>query len=167
MFLKRWSKGTNDNVRSLLSDGVSFWDSQKSARCAALMELYRELSDLKSDSIEEFNDAREKVLQDIEESKVLTSRKRANGTNDSMHDCLGNLLRARTKGRGGASSSIASVRLKRVFKCSICKGIGHNKVTCPRRVRNRQTVDVDVFGMNETFEAKGDEGLLFGEYCTM
>lgn len=56
LMLKRWNKGAKDEVRCL-TDGSSIWDSQKAARCATLMELYRVLCDLISYSAEDFNRA--------------------------------------------------------------------------------------------------------------
>ncbi|XP_057426105.1 protein FAR1-RELATED SEQUENCE 7-like [Lotus japonicus] len=73
IILKRWTKGARDGLYSgkdFLNDG---WDSPKSSRCGALMDLYRVLADLNYDNVVDFNDARGKAIELIEQSKAKKS----------------------------------------------------------------------------------------------
>lgn len=66
LILKRWTNGAKDGVYSPLNGGTNCWDSQKSDRCGALMDLYRFLSDLNFDSANEFTKARGMVAPEAE-----------------------------------------------------------------------------------------------------
>ncbi|KAJ1427978.1 Zinc finger, PMZ-type [Sesbania bispinosa] len=128
LVLKRWSKGAKDHV-NFHSDLGNRWDSHKIARSAALMELYRILCDLKSDTVDEFNEERERLLREIEECKARKAAQVGQGSASTQTDFDGvrDPVRVNTKGRGG----ISGLRPMRRTKCSKCKQPSHNRVTCP------------------------------------
>ncbi|XP_057426478.1 protein FAR1-RELATED SEQUENCE 5-like [Lotus japonicus] len=126
IILKRWTKGARDGLYSgkdFLNNG---WNSLKSSRCGALMDLNRVLADLNSDNMADFNDARGKANELIQQSKAKKSCQREGGVSLSQSDLL-NLkdpLHLSRKGRGGKNKSCSGLKAKRTINCSICKEAG-------------------------------------------
>ncbi|KAJ1409099.1 FAR1 DNA-binding domain [Sesbania bispinosa] len=135
--LKRWTKGAKDNMTSNRSNSLNLWDAQKIFRCGALNDLYRELADLQSDTIEEYNEAREKASLLIRAIEARKARERAQNCESRQHEpqTLRDPIRVRHKGRGSGSTSAVGLRVKRTTKCTYCRVVGHNRLTCPLRAQ--------------------------------
>ncbi|XP_057422495.1 protein FAR1-RELATED SEQUENCE 5-like [Lotus japonicus] len=155
LILKRWTKGAKDGVYSAKGAGGVCWDSQKSARCGALMELYRVLSELNSDTLEDFNNARKNANQQIELGRAKRSCQRGDlSVNKNDFSNLRDPVRIRANVRVGKGSSASGVRAKRVLNCSLCKQPGHNKLTCTYLASQGQSVghvetDYDLFSVED------------------
>ncbi|XP_057420178.1 protein FAR1-RELATED SEQUENCE 5-like isoform X1 [Lotus japonicus] len=131
LIMKRWTKGAKDGVYSAKGVAGHIWDSQKSARCGALMDLYRVLSELNSDTLEDFNNARNIANQQIELGRAKRSCQIGDVSNNKNDFAMvRDPVRIRSKARGGKGASSSGVRAKRVLNCSLCKQPGHNKLTC-------------------------------------
>ncbi|KAJ1388204.1 FAR1 DNA-binding domain [Sesbania bispinosa] len=140
LVLRRWSKGAKDGIRTCGAEDTNCWDTHKICRKAVLSEYCDIWIELNADTYEEFNEAKESIARDIEEKKAKKAQQNMTGTstNSINDDVLRNPLRASTKGRGTPSSASWGVRVKRRTHCSYCKQSGHNRVTCPAKIRDSQ-----------------------------
>ncbi|KAJ1405631.1 Zinc finger, PMZ-type [Sesbania bispinosa] len=140
LVLRRWSKGAKDGIQTCGAEDTNCWDTHKICRKAVLSEYCDIWIELNADTYEEFNEAKESIARDIEGKKAKKAQQNMTGTstNSINDDVLRNPLRASTKGRGTPSSSSWGVRVKRRTHCSYCKQSGHNRVTCPAKIRNSQ-----------------------------
>ncbi|KAJ1424290.1 FAR1-related protein [Sesbania bispinosa] len=77
----------------------------------------------------------------IKESEARKSCVAGDGSSCTQFglDNLRDLVLARTKGRGGSQSKRAGLVVPRRGKCSICKVLGHNRVTFPQSQRDEHT----------------------------
>ncbi|KAJ1381109.1 hypothetical protein SESBI_45431 [Sesbania bispinosa] len=135
LVLKRWTKGAKDYVQSYSNTPSNHWEAQKIFRCGALMNLYRKLSKLQSDSVEDYNEATEKAVQEIKAMEDKRARQRAGRCAhvQNEHESLRDPVRVRHKGGPSGSTTGVGLRSKRTTRCGYCRVAGHNRVTCPIR----------------------------------
>ncbi|KAJ1426956.1 Zinc finger, PMZ-type [Sesbania bispinosa] len=140
VLLRRWTKGAEDMVNVSSGQSSAGWDSQKVFRVEDLNFLYRKLSVVNGDTVEDYYDTREKLLEEYEMKKAKKAQQRAAGSEPvaSANEGLRDPLRAREKGTSQASMSAGGLRVKRTTKCSWCRVAGHNRVTCPLRAQSQQ-----------------------------
>ncbi|KAJ1426702.1 hypothetical protein SESBI_10207 [Sesbania bispinosa] len=106
-----------------------------------LQGLERKLSVVNSITIEEYNDAMERSLKELEKKKAKRACDMVGGSEPTLsdHERLRNPLPARHIGSVRASTSTGGLRVRRTTKCSICHVAGHNKATCPQRAQGGHT----------------------------
>ncbi|KAJ1377265.1 Zinc finger, SWIM-type [Sesbania bispinosa] len=103
-----------------------------------------------NDTTEEHHNLMEKLLQIYAESKARKSCLDGDESSSSRFvvENLRDLVRVRTKGRGGGKSTTFGLAVRRRKKCSICKVPGHNKLTCPHSQRQaplHESEDDDIY----------------------
>ncbi|KAJ1387157.1 FAR1 DNA-binding domain [Sesbania bispinosa] len=135
-----WTKGAKDMVNVSSGQSSAGWDSQKVFRVEDLNFLYRKLSVVNGDTVEDYYDTREKLLEEYEMKKTKKAQQRAANSEPvaSANEGLRDPLRARDKGTSRASMSVGGLRVKRTTRCSWCRVAGHNRVTCPLRAQSQQ-----------------------------
>ncbi|KAJ1395697.1 hypothetical protein SESBI_33148 [Sesbania bispinosa] len=138
-FLTRETKGAKDHVIIRRGQLSTSWDKQKGFRVDSLTDLYRKLYVLNGDTIEEYYETREKILEEIQRKESKKELEKASGSRSTFDDNEGlrDPLRVRHKGSVRGSSS-RGLRAKRTTKCSYCRVPGHNRVTCPLRAQSSQ-----------------------------
>lgn len=129
LVLKRWSKGAKDLLNIKMKDGNTEWNSLKSDRNDDMTYLLYVLLNLNNDTNDEYNNFRERTVEYIAESKARKSCAVEAGSSSSQFgdENLRDPVRARTKGRGGRTTTSTGIAVPKRKKCSKCKQPGHNR----------------------------------------
>ncbi|XP_057418685.1 protein FAR1-RELATED SEQUENCE 5-like [Lotus japonicus] len=130
LVLERWSQGAKDHLCETPGSSPSlFRDSAVLARYVCMLEACRKMCTLACPLIDDFRQTWEIVgghTQHLENKNNPSVPEGVTGTPSANAGLTTHRRRGRPRG-----PSTSRLRAKRPLKCSACKVIGHNRLTCP------------------------------------
>ncbi|KAJ1399221.1 Zinc finger, SWIM-type [Sesbania bispinosa] len=133
MVLQRWCKGDKFVLGGEQGQASNFWDTDVVGRFASLLDLYFNVCRVASKSIDDYNEKYEKGMnyyKHLEDKNGYVSddedMRRQGGNGVVSGGCSQG-----PKGLTGSTSSTPRLRSMRTTHCSLCRVVGHNRLTCP------------------------------------
>ena len=141
LILKRWTMKAKEGIVFDNGQQSTFEDNFYISRVVSMSDSWEDLTHIACRYLDDFNDVMDWVAN--KKAELLAKQEKgtpeSQGAADLYRGIIKDPRRVRTKGCGRTSIS-ASGKTKRVLRCSLCRGEGHNCRKCPERARDMENL---------------------------